>query len=163
MGDFAAGKMLSAGLPERGEIVAADVAQCLKDLKSACESKAPALEAQLKAGAPAAEVDALGLHPHVAATLATHDGGFVIFEYTLFSCAQIIERSSEVSLPLRPIGKDIDDTLLVVNCSNGEVSTFEGGNTTAVASSFGAYLEKFRDAVISNKVQWAETSWVECS
>ena len=36
-------------------------------------------------------------------------------------------------------------------------------DTAISVSTSGAYLEKFRDALVAKKVQWAASTWVECS
>jgi len=88
-GDFAAGKMLSEGLPERGEITPEDLAQCITDIneKIAKLPEGPQLN-------PAASDEAVaavaGKLPPLMDVLLLNHNGYWIGDFMLYTAEQLM-------------------------------------------------------------------------
>jgi len=133
-----------------------DVAQAIVDLEGLYESKAKQLSDQIAGIAPAT-VDAIaatGAPTDLAAALKKRDGGHYLFDYRLFSCSEMTAKKTGDVLA---IGESIDGDM--IGLKDGAVVTMSE-TAEVLAPSFGIYLLQFRDAVASNKVEWADVGWV---
>jgi hypothetical protein len=128
------------------------------------------------------------LPPLLDVVLAVHDGGYHVFDFALYSSAQLQGGVGDaigvnpVRLPsarhtspqecyptlashrLRPIPTpshtQLDETILTWDPTSGAIVSIDAeGAQEVLAASFGAYMESFRDALLSGKLEWAD-GWV---
>lgn len=57
-----------------------------------------------------------------------------------------------------PIGENVDGDQIALK--DGALVTIGGESSEVLAPCFGNYLQQFRDAVLSNKVEWAEVGFI---
>lgn len=148
--------MLSEGLPERGEITPEDLAQCITDIneKIAKLPEGPQLN-------PAASDEAVaavaGKLPPLMDVLLLNHNGYWIGDFMLYTAEQL----------MGDVGTAIGNNPLEASVAlawvpeTGELVSIDtdSNEQTAVAPSFGAFFESFRDSLVANKWEFAD-GWV---
>ena len=147
MGDFAAGKMLGADGVTHEAIGADNFEQFKADLETGFAKFGLFAEIGPCAG------DLMGLGSELLAALyAWKDGGICVYEYTLLPAAEL------VAGPQVTIGRDLDGSALNLDVATGMLMDDSGP-----IGELGQYLGKFRNELLSHKLEWADGSWVEIS
>jgi len=95
------------------------------------------------------------LPPLLDVVLAVHDGGYHVFDFALYSSAQLQGGVGD-AIGVNPL----DETILTWDPTSGAIVSIDAeGAQEVLAASFGAYMESFRDALLSGKLEWAD-GWV---
>jgi len=152
----------------KGDMSAEEAVQCVGDISNWFSAKAA--DVTLAGGAGEADMKRLvGAAPcevpmAMKKLLQVHDGGFpVCGESTLMSAAEIVEALASTAggealtkAAKIPFAKDFDEDYLVA----GDGGVFECTNDGCVgdnlASSFEAFLEQFRNDLLSNKFEYID-------
>eukprot|EP00946_MAST-07B_sp_MAST-7B-sp1_P002914 g2914.t1 len=83
---------------------------------------------------------------------------FYLYEFQLMSVERMIAVAREkefVNKKLLPIAMDIDETLLVIDLASGAVLSIDDeGEQEELSRSFGSYLERMRDQLLANKLEF---------
>uniref|UniRef100_A0A7S3X4G5 Uncharacterized protein n=1 Tax=Strombidinopsis acuminata TaxID=141414 RepID=A0A7S3X4G5_9SPIT len=139
-----------------GAASAEDVAQAIIDLEGLYSSKAKDLADTIVNISPASDdsIAALDIPADLAAVMKKRDGGHYVFDYKLYSTSEIATKKDGDILP---VGENIDGDM--IGLKDGAVVTMNEASDV-LAPSFGIFIQRFRDAVLSNKVEWAEVGWV---
>eukprot|EP00908_Phaeocystis_cordata_P008447 Transcript_19125.p2 GENE.Transcript_19125~~Transcript_19125.p2 ORF type:complete len:257 (+),score=41.27 Transcript_19125:323-1093(+) len=148
MGDFAAGKLLSADGVAHAAVSPDNFDQWLIDVEGRFAREADL--ADFLARGPAA--DCSGLPPLLALLLGWKDGGCPIYEYTLCSTAEVAAEGDWLT-----IGVDLDGAKLQLDAAGALRAVSD--ESTQELGDFGAYLGKFRNELLANKLEYAD-GWV---
>ena len=99
----------------------------------------------------------LGL-PDSLEMLFTKFDAFYLYEFQLLPVARMLAVAQDkgyVRRGLLPVATDIDDTLLVLDLASGSVLSIDDeGEREELSRSFGSYLERMRDQLLANKLEF---------
>jgi hypothetical protein len=131
--------------------------QVFKDIEACFGTKAKPMLDRLAPPATAADLAALAaleLPDALLWSLKIHNGGLRLWDYDVFAASELSSSSEQAGACA--IGKSPEGTLLCVEPDASLSARGSGGSCLSVGSSFGAYLQAWRDALLSRKVEYLD-------
>uniref|UniRef100_A0A7S2V2L4 Knr4/Smi1-like domain-containing protein n=1 Tax=Fibrocapsa japonica TaxID=94617 RepID=A0A7S2V2L4_9STRA len=156
------------GNRRKGSISTAEIEQCVLDIVTWFRGNTPCLEQAEPVESSEIQQMEKTLDAELPEGLALlfqqTNQGIWFYEKSLMNVQAIMKNAQDIGDGLLPIAKDVDDNFLVVDTNSPRAALYEwdadSGKGSCVATSFNAFLELFRNNLLSGKYEFIDDTGI---